>query len=153
MPCSVNGMRCDAVMKRSVHTVRGEDTVFQASKVMLAQDIGFLPICDHDETVLGVITDRDIVLRVCATGGDPAKTLVREVMSSQIIACRPGHPLGHAEALMCKHRKSRVMVTDRLGRICGVLSLSDVVQYESPTRTANALYAIASRKYGSESGP
>ncbi len=130
-----------------------EDTVLHASKVMLEQDIGFLPVCRPDKTVLGVITDRDIVLRVCAMGGDPAKTCVCDVMTPQVIACRPGHPLGHAEELMCKHRKSRVIVTDALGRVCGVLSLSDVVQYETPTRTAHALYAIASRKYGSESGP
>ena len=146
-------MRCDQVMKRSVHSVRAEDTVLHAVRVMLEEEIGFLPVCGDREKVIGVLTDRDIVLRACAACRDPATSSVREVMTPQVIACRPGHALGHAEALMRKYRKSRIVITDATGRLLGVLSLSDIVQYETPTRTARALYAIASRKYGAESGP
>ena len=145
--------RCEQIMKRHVHTVRESDTVAQAASVMFEADVGFLPVCDASGVAIGVLTDRDIVIRVCATRRDPETTLVRDAMTPGLIACRPDQSLAHAEAIMRKHRILRVIVSDEEGTPRGIISISDVVQYETPERIARALYDISSRKYGTHEGP
>jgi CBS domain-containing protein len=143
-------MRCREVMNHVVVRVAPGDTVRQAARRMLEADVGFLPVCDDSGRVVGVLTDRDLAVRVCAEKGRSCDEPVADVMTREVISCRPGHPLGHAEALMCKGRKSRIVVTDKNGRLVGVISLSDIVQYDKPRRVARTLYDIASRKFGSE---
>jgi CBS domain-containing protein len=108
-------------------------------------------VCDARGRVVGVVTDRDLAVRVCAQGGMAEETLVGSVMTPDVVACRPGHPVGHAERLMSRHHVSRVFVTRRDGVLVGVLSLSDVAQFERPARVARTLAAIAERKYRPES--
>jgi CBS domain-containing protein len=145
-----SGMRCDMIMKRRVRHVREADTARRAAALMLEEDLGFLPVCDAHGCVVGVVTDRDLVLRVIAVGRDAGKVTIGEVMTPHVVACRPGHGLGHVEALMRRHRKSRIVVTGAHGELCGVISLSDIAQYERPARAGRALEAISARKYAAE---
>ena len=144
-------MRCSDIMKRDVEWIRHDESVLVAARCMRDQGIGILPVCDARRRVVGVVTDRDLALRVCAEGRSAAATLVRDVMTPDVVSCRPGHPLGHAEHLMRQHRISRVFVTDRNAHVVGVVSLSDLVQYEAPARIAQTLGGIAERKFRSES--
>ena len=144
-------MRCSEIMKRDVERISENDSVHVAARRMRDHDVGILPVCDVRRRAVGVVTDRDLALRVCAEGRSATTTLVRDVMTPQVVACRPGHPLGHAERLMEQHRISRVFVTDRSAHVVGIVSLSDVVQYERPARVARTLGRIAERKYRPES--
>jgi CBS domain-containing protein len=143
-------MRCREVMNHVVVRIAPGDTVEHAARRMLEADVGFLPVCDTLGQVVGVLTDRDIALRVCAEKGRSCATKVADVMSRDVLSCRPGHALGHAESIMRSNRKSRLVVTDREGRLVGVISLSDIVQYENPRRVTRTLYDIASRKFRPE---
>jgi CBS domain-containing protein len=73
-------MKVRDVMRTGVQAVQADVSVTNAARIMLEQDIGFLPVA-RDDRVVGALTDRDIVLRVIAEGRDPAETVVEEVMT------------------------------------------------------------------------
>jgi CBS domain-containing protein len=146
-------MLCHEVMKRHVFFADPNETVQSVARRMREDNVGLVPVCEHDGRVLGVVTDRDLALRVCAEDIRPSTTFVTEVMSRGVISCRSEDPVSRAEALMREHRITRVVVTDSVGQLCGILSLSDLVFYEPPARMGKMLRAVAERKYGPESGP
>jgi CBS domain-containing protein len=138
-------MRCDAIMKTSVESVSGKDTAETAAKKMAKANVGFLPVCEADNgKVIGAVTDRDIALRVVASG-KTKDTTVAEFMSREVIACRPGDDIHKAEDLMSKHQKSRMMVTDDQGMIRGVISLSDIAERDRE-RAGRTLRAVTARE-------
>ena len=71
-------------------------------------------------------------------------------MTRGAIACRPTHTVAHAERLMRKHHLTRIIVVDEQRRPIGIVSLSDVAQYERPSRIGQTVRAIAERKYAPE---
>jgi CBS domain-containing protein len=139
-------------MKRHVEHIRPGDSLRVAAQKMREENIGFLPVCDASERVVGVLTDRDIVVRACAIGRSVDDTLVETVMSLEIISCRPTQNIHHVEELMRSSRVARVVVTDPHGILLGIISLSDIAQYETAGRTADTLQGITSRKYDPTSG-
>src|SRR5256885_4877786 len=118
-------MRCEEAMTEEVETVATNDTVVQAACRMRDLDVGFLPVCQSDGAPVGTITDRDIVLRVVADGL-ALNTPVEEVMSPDLISCRPGDDVSEAERLMRVYQVSRVLVIGEEGRVEGGISLSDL---------------------------
>jgi CBS domain-containing protein len=134
------------VMKREVQNVSEDDTVHRAAELMMLANIGFLPVCDRERNVVGTITDRDIVVRAVATGLSFSTSRVGDVMTRQVIACRPDDELTLAEQLMAQHQVSRMVITDDAGKLAGVISLSDVVEHEPARRAARTLRAVAARE-------
>jgi CBS domain-containing protein len=140
-------MRCEEVMRRDVVVVTPETPVRHAAQRMQEADVGFLPVCGADGALVGVLTDRDIVVRACAAGLDLGTTPVADVMTKGPVTCRAGGSLAVAERTMRAKRKARLPVVDRRGRLVGVLSLSDVAQYEEPRCTGRILFDVTQRKY------
>jgi CBS domain-containing protein len=134
-------MRCDEAMTEEVEVVGIGDNVLQAARKMRDLDVGFLPVCQSDGTPVGTITDRDIVLRVVAEG-KPAATAVEEVMSSDLVTCRPDDDLGEAERLMRVHQVSRVLVIDEDGTVAGVISLADVARTDGEHHIGRTLVDV-----------
>lgn len=137
-------MLCEAIMKTNVECVSSETTVQGAARKMRAQNIGFLPVCDVAGRVIGVVTDRDIALRVVAENR-AANTPVRTILTNEVIACRPEDDLSHARDLMAEHHKSRIMCLDDHGRVMGVISLSDIAHLDAQAG-ANVLRRITERE-------
>jgi len=138
-------MQCAEVMKTDVVTVTPGDTVHVAARRMRDADVGFLPVCDAEGKVLGTLTDRDVAIRLVADDL-PGTCAVENIMSREVVACRPGDEIAHVEQLMAEYRKSRIIVTDEAGRLFGVISLSDVARLEGPRRTATTMRRVASRE-------
>jgi CBS domain-containing protein len=124
-------MRCDQIMKKNVECLTAQDTVEAAARKMRDHNIGFLPVCDNGKKVVGTLTDRDLALRVCADNRAPASTKVIDVMSTEVIACRPSDDITKAQQLMGQHHKSRMLCIDDAGRLVGVISLSDLAQHQA----------------------
>lgn len=141
---------CREIMKHPVTCVRRDDTVQDAARLMRDRDLGFVPVCDETGKVVGVLTDRDVATRVCAAGEPACETPVEAAMTRNVIACAPTDRLSRAIALMRQHRVTRVLVTDALGAPAGVISLSDVAQYERPWKIGRTLQTVAERKYAPE---
>ncbi len=140
-------MRCREIMQQPVRSVLEGDTVFVAARIMREEDVGFLPVSDTRGIIVGILTDRDIATRVCAAGSNAADTAIRTVMTTGVIACQPDDPVSKAAALMRRHRVTRIVVLNRGRRPLGILSLSDIAQYDRPANVGRTLQSVAERKY------
>ena len=138
-------MRCDEMMKRDVHCCRQDDTLQSIARLMRDQNIGFVPVCDHDKPI-GTVTDRDLAVRACADGLSPASTKVSQVMTREVIRCRPSDDVAKAESLMSKNHKSRIMVCDDGGKLVGVISLSDIAEREDDAHAADTMRQVSERE-------
>jgi CBS domain-containing protein len=78
-------MKCSDIMNKNVEWLTEQDTVRKAASVMAEAGIGFLPICDAEQRVIGVVTDRDLTTRVLAKKMDPDTTSVALVMSAPVL--------------------------------------------------------------------
>ncbi len=127
-----------------------DDSLLAAARAMRELDIGFWPVVDAAGVLVGVLTDRDIVVRACAEDAHPSAVTVGSVMTRGATTCAGEDPIGVAEAKMRRHRVLRIVVTDDRGAPIGVISLSDVAQYEPPSRVGRTLQSVAERKYAPE---
>jgi len=138
-------MRCEEIMKQDVECVSPRDTVEDAASRMRDTNIGFLPVCDQSKKVLGTLTDRDIAIRLVAAR-KPGSTLVEDVMTNEVVACRPEDDVQTAEHTMAQHQKSRIMCVDEGGRLVGVISLSDIAQHERGDLASKTLREVSERE-------
>jgi CBS domain-containing protein len=113
---------------------------------MREEDAGIIPVC-YDGRVLGVVTDRDLTVRVLAEGRDPANTRVSDVMSSDVQVCTPDDRLVDAIRIIGEENVRRLPVVDRDDRLVGILSMTDVArEAEVDFALQEALDRIASRR-------
>jgi CBS domain-containing protein len=139
------GLRCADVMAMEVALLEPGETVAAASRKMRALNLGFLPVCSPERRLLGVVTDRDLTLRVIAEEL-PFSTPVEEVMSLNPIVCPSSAELELAEGLMRAHRKMRIACVDEDGRLAGVLTLADIARFTAPERAGDLLSDLAGRE-------
>jgi CBS domain-containing protein len=138
-------MQCKDAMKVKVITCRERDSVSRCAAIMANNGIGFLPVVDENLRVLGVVTDRDLVVRALARR-QPESTPIEKVMSRDVVGCAPDDSLARAERLLAESRKSRIVIADEWGRLVGILSLADVAQVEDSTRAGDLLKKITRRE-------
>jgi CBS domain-containing protein len=138
-------MHCESVMRAAVAHMGPGVSSSAVAKKMRDEGVGFLPICDADDVVVGVVTDRDIAMRICAESR-LHETPVGEIMSRNVIKCRPSDTIGHVTELMSRHQKSRLVVVDEAGKLRGVISLTDLAHCDEPLRVAVLLRQICSRE-------
>lgn len=119
------------------------DTVTDCARMMRDESIGFVPICDEGQKPVGAITDRDLAIRVLAERRSPDER-VSAVMTTEVIACRPGDDVSTVAQLMRDHRKSRIMVCDDQGRLVGVVSLQDLAEETSDEEAGETLQQVKS---------
>jgi CBS domain-containing protein len=138
-------MQCKDLMKRNPYTVKPTDTVQTAARVMRDKNVGFLPVCDDDDRVLGTLTDRDIVIRVCVDNRPIGAVPVEDVMTREVVFCSPDENVHDAEQRMAQDHKSRLLVCEN-DQLVGVISLSDVAEREELRRAAWTMREVASRE-------
>jgi CBS domain-containing protein len=101
------------------------DTIGKAALRMKSLDIGLLPVCDGSR-LIGVLTDRDIVLRGVAEGRDPATTTVKEIMTAKVVYCFTTDSVRGAADLMEERQVRRLPVLDKDRQLVGIVSLGDI---------------------------
>jgi CBS domain-containing protein len=139
-------MTCSEVMTPAPVTSRPDDAVIDAARLMRSYDVGALPVVrdDHNPVLVGVITDRDIAIRVVADGRDPGTTQVRDVMSTEVICCRTNDLYQEALQTMGKHQLRRMPVVDENRRVVGIIAQADVAtRIAQPTTTGALVEAIS----------
>jgi CBS domain-containing protein len=112
------------IMTKSVQALGPADTVIKAARLMKDLDVGSIPVVEHD-LVCGIITDRDIVLRVVASGGDANSQSIRDVMTDRIVVAAPDWDLSRAAKTMADEQIRRLPVVEN-GKLVGMLALGDV---------------------------
>ena len=134
-------MNVSQCMSRDVKICSPTDTVRDAARVMKEVDAGVLPVAENDRLV-GMITDRDIVLRAVAEGKG-CDTPVREAMTKEVHYVFEDDKLAHAQAKMSDLKVRRLPVLSRAKRLVGILSLGDVWTSEEAASGAEALSHVA----------
>jgi CBS domain-containing protein len=117
------------VMEREVKLASPEDTVQRAAQLMRESDAGALPVGEGDRLV-GMVTDRDVAVRLVAEGRDPRQTRVREVMTPEVRYVFEDEELDHVAENMAEQQVRRLPVVNREKRLVGVISLADFAQEE-----------------------
>lgn len=131
------------VMATDVRTATPETPVNEIARMMAEQDVGSIPVAAGDE-LQGIVTDRDIAIRVVAEGRDPASTAAQDVMSSDLVTISPDDKLTDARELMASHQVRRLPVVKGERRLVGILALGDVaVQGPSERATGETLQEIS----------
>lgn len=115
------------VMTAHVETIDPDESLQMAATKMRACDIGLLPVFS-DERLMGMLTDRDIVVRAIAEGLDPLTTPVRRAMTAQVFCCYDDEELTEAAAEMEDRAVRRLAVMDREERLVGILSIDDIAR-------------------------
>ena len=118
-------MQAKDVMTRDVRSIHPDETLEAAAAGMALLDVGPLPVHDGKRLV-GMLTDRDIVVRAVATGLDPIQARVREVMTPAVVYCFEDQDVGEAARLMEEHKVRRLVVLGRDERLVGIVSLGDL---------------------------
>ena len=125
------------LMTDSPTTCETSSTIADIAKVMRDQDVGPVPIVDGDRLV-GIVTDRDIVLRVVAEGRDPSSTTVRDIVSSDLVTVTPSTTLDEALQLMSQSQVRRLPVTEG-DRLVGIVAQADVARAADEERTGEVV--------------
>src|SRR5262249_2247191 len=118
-------MRVKEVMTPEVECVQADSTLHEAAAKMKARDIGPLPVCDKG-WVVGMLTDRDITVRATAEGEDPKVIRVRDIMTSEVVACFEDQLVSEAAQLMQDRQVRRLLVLNRDKKLVGIVSLGDL---------------------------
>ena len=131
---------CDA-MTIEVQLCTPEDTLRDAAEAMMALDVGLLPITDN-ERLVGMITDRDIVVRGVAMGRGP-DALVRDIMTNDVKYCFDDQELDEVTRNMGELLVRRLPVVNRDKQLVGIIALGDIVRSAPGDGTVNALRRIS----------
>ena len=123
-------------------SIDATQSVAYAARMMRDEDVGVAPIVEGDKLV-GVLTDRDVAIRVVAEGRDPESTTVAEVASKDVVTVDPQQELDEALRLMAKHQVRRLPVVEEDGRLVGVLAQADVAREGDDARTGQVVEQIS----------
>jgi CBS domain-containing protein len=118
-------MKVKDIMTRDVKVIRPDAKLKDAARMMDDINTGALPVCDGDKLV-GLITDRDIIIRSIAAGEDPNQTPVSHSMTAPIEYCYADQDIHEAARIMKEKQIRRLVVLDRDKRLVGVIALGDL---------------------------
>jgi CBS domain-containing protein len=133
-------------MTRNLICCVPNDMVRVAAQSMKAQDVGAMPVIDSHENkkLIGIVTDRDLALKVVGEGLDSRKTTVEDVMSRKMVVCKTEDDWQLALDAMAKHQLRRIPVVDEQGCIAGIIAQADVAtRIKEPEATAKVVEEIS----------
>jgi len=115
------------IMSKHPDALSEDTTLKQAAQEMQKYDFGFMPV-KHNEKIVGVLTDRDIIIRALAKGLDPNKTTLKDTMTHEIYFCHEEDDLKKVAKIMCDKQVHRLAVYDKNEKLSGVVSLGDIAR-------------------------
>jgi CBS domain-containing protein len=130
------------VMTPNPRTVTPDDSIQRAARIMRDEDTGAVPVVDNGRTV-GMLTDRDIVVRAVADGGSQLDRPVRDILTSAMVTATPEMSTREAAELMSEHQIRRLPVLEG-ERLVGIVSLGDIAVKEGKdSRSGDTLQSIS----------
>lgn len=136
-------MKLQQIMTTNVECCCGTDSIQKAAQAMKNYNCGSIPVCDNKK-VIGVVTDRDIVLKAVAKGKMDCR--VEECMTNQVVTATPETDAHEAADLMAQHQIRRLPVVNTSGELCGIVSIGDLATVDIHINEAgDALSKISTR--------
>jgi CBS domain-containing protein len=133
--------KCSDVMTREPVSCEPGEPISRAAEVMKGQDVGAVPVVETKASrrLVGIITDRDIVVKVVADGRDPESATIREAMTGNPATCREDEDVHEAVSRMAERQVRRLPVVDAEGRLCGIIAQADIATRVSKDKTTGEL--------------
>ena len=138
--------KCSDVMTKDVVTCTSENTIVDVARLMKTEDIGPVLIVDNEQskTLVGIVTDRDIVVKVIADGQDVNTTRVGDVMSKKLVTCRADDDVDVAMKSMAQFQLRRIPVVGENMKLLGIISQADVAtRVDAPEKTGEVVKEIS----------
>lgn len=139
--------KCSDVMTKDLVYSSPEDKVSDVAHLMKKENIGPVLIVndsDQGKRLVGIVTDRDLAIKVVGEGRDPQKTKVEEVMTVKVITCRADDDVQNAMQAMVQYQLRRIPVVDSYGMLVGIISQADVAtRLNEPDKTAEVVREIS----------
>ena len=124
-------MKVKDCMCTEVCCVKPETKISEVAKLMCKNHIGSIPVCDTNNCLCGIVTDRDIILRSIACDKDVKTTPVSDIMSTNVCTCEENEEMANAENKMGTNKVRRLPVCDNNKKVVGILTLGDIAQNRS----------------------
>ena len=140
-------MKVQDIMSKTLSCCAATDTLQRAAQLMKEHDVGAIPVVNdcNERKLLGIITDRDICMKVVAQGlTSTAK--VSEAMTSTPATCRPNESIEGCESLMKRHQVRRIPVVDSSGVCVGIISQADIALRDTPEHIKDTLAAVSQHR-------
>lgn len=144
-------MKCSEVMTENPSCCSPGDTAFEAAQLMKSEDVGSIPVVNDQQTrtLEGIVTDRDLAMKVVAEGLDPKNTKVEAVMSTGIVTCGPDNDVNEAIQSMEQHQVRRIPIVDDSNRLVGIIAQADIAtRMNAPETTAEVVEQISEAAAG-----
>jgi CBS domain-containing protein len=138
--------KCNEVMTSNPVCCVPNDSVAKAAGLMKSQDIGSIPVIENEQTkkLVGIVTDRDLALKIVAEGRDPKTTKVEAVFTHNVVTCRADDDLQKALDAMADYQLRRIPVVDNDNKILGIIAQADVAtRVDQPEKTADMVKEIS----------
>lgn len=121
-------MKVEQVMTSHIASIKPDNTIVEAAKTMQKHNIGFIPICQEDESIIGIVTDRDIVTRCIASEKSPDQTKISEIMTQEVFSVDSDTNMSSVVDIMSEHQIRRLPVT-RDNKVIGIVSIGDIATH------------------------
>jgi len=125
----LDDVRAEEIMTRRVGSVQPTTSVERAARLMEEGDCGGLPVVGDNGVLVGMVTDRDIVLRVVARGRDARNAVVADCMTERVVACYGEESIAECMRQMAQHQVRRLPIVDERGHLVGILAQGDLAQH------------------------
>lgn len=121
-------MLCSEIMTRNPEYCLPSDPVLKAAQLMKSEDVGPIPIVDDKDgkKLAGIVTDRDLAIKVVAEARDPKTTPVKQIMTDDVVTCKENDDVEKALKLMQDHQVRRIPVVDNSDHLLGIIAQADV---------------------------
>ena len=135
--------RCEELMTREPVCCAPDDTTDRVAHLMKSREIGPIPVV-MNRKVVGIVTDRDLAVKVVAEARDAKKTKVKEIMTADVVTCRDDDDVQSALNAMTENQIRRIPVVDAQDRIVGMIAQADVaVKLAEPEKVARMVREIS----------
>lgn len=124
-------MKVNECMCNDVTCVKPNDKLNNVAKVMCSNHIGCVPVCDENNCICGLVTDRDIILRAVACDKDVKDTTVSDIMTTNVCTCAENDEITNAQSKMSSYQIRRLPVCDSNNHVVGILTLGDLANYNN----------------------
>jgi CBS domain-containing protein len=136
-------MTCAEIMTQHVAFCSPDDRVDLAAIMMRDRNVGALPVVGRNHRPVGIVTDRDLAIHICADGEDSFYKRVREIMHSPVVCCHDSDDVLMSLKTMTEHRIRRIPIIGKDGTLVGIITADDLTRALDPEAVRTLLAALS----------